>query len=314
MTQTTLETAAPLWRRLWIYQAERFPLLKTAILLAAFSAASINVSAFLGARDLPGFATYGLAFVVLFIFFFQLRACDEVKDAEDDRRYRPERPIPRGLVTQNLIVGIALALVPIAILASVAIAPKMIIPLCAVWIWLALMSWEFGVPNWLKARPMLYLVSHMAIMPLIDFFVTGAEWLPSAGEPPAGIWLFLALSFVNGCVLEVGRKLYAPENEREGVETYSATLGVVGASRFLIACLVSALGLLIAVGFAVNTPVLTLAAGTVAFIGVTSVVVMFMRNPDNRRQGIVDSAAGLWVFACYMIAGYMPVLQTSVLS
>ena len=38
---------------------------------------------------------------VALIFFFQLRACDEVKDAEDDRRYRPERPIPRGLVSCN---------------------------------------------------------------------------------------------------------------------------------------------------------------------------------------------------------------------
>jgi hypothetical protein len=27
------------------------------------------------------------------------------------------------------------------------------------------MSFEFGVPDWLKARPVLYLVSHMAIMP-----------------------------------------------------------------------------------------------------------------------------------------------------
>ncbi len=126
------ETGLPLWRRLWIYQSERFPLVKTSILLAAFSSASINVSAFLGGSPLPGLPTYLVAFVVLLIFFFQLRACDEVKDAEDDRLYRPERPIPRGLVTQRLIVGIALALVPVAIVTSYILAPAIILPLVAV--------------------------------------------------------------------------------------------------------------------------------------------------------------------------------------
>jgi hypothetical protein len=37
--------------------------------------------------------------------------------------------------------------------------------------------------------------------------------------------MFLALSFVNGCVLEIGRKLWAPENEIAGVDTYSGLWG-----------------------------------------------------------------------------------------
>lgn len=307
------ETEASVWRRLWIYQAERFPVLKTALLLAAFSAASINVSAFLGDRSLPGVATYSLAFIVLFIFFYQLRACDEVKDADDDLRFRPERPIPRGLVTQRLIVGIAVALVPVAVIASLLLSPKMIFPLAVVWVWLALMTKEFGVPSWLKARPMLYLVSHMAIMPLIDFYVTGAEWLVRAGEPPFGIWLFLALSFVNGCVLEVGRKLYAPDNERDGVETYTAVMGLRGATQFWMACLTAAFALLIAVGFAVAAPLPIIVLGALAFLGVIAVALKFLNQPNDKNQKLVDTTAGLWVFACYMIAGYVPLLQQSIL-
>lgn len=304
------ETGLPLWRRLWIYQAERFPLVRTSMLLAAFSSASINVSAFLGGRPLPGLTTYIAAFVVLFIFFFQLRACDEVKDADDDRRYRPERPIPRGLVTQRLIVGIALALVPVAIVVSYMRAPAMILPLAAVWIWLALMTVEFGVPEWLKARPMLYLVSHMAIMPLIDFFVTGAEWLPRAGRPPDGLWLFLALSFLNGCVLELGRKLYAPANERPGVETYTALLGLRRATLMWLGCLTLALLLLAAVGLAVAAPLTISICGVLAYAAVTLVALRFLRRPDSRSQALVDTAAGLWVFVCYMAAGYLPLLQS----
>ena len=151
------------------------------------------------------------------LIFFQLRACDEVKDAEDDRRYRPERAVPRGLVSlaprRRAGRGRRAAGDGSSPPCS---RPLLLWPLLLVWLWLALMSAEFFVPAWLKARPFLYLISHMAIMPLIDLFVTACEWLPRAGFPPAGLWLFLVLSFVNGCVLEIGRKLYAPENERRG--------------------------------------------------------------------------------------------------
>lgn len=299
---------APLSRRLWLYQAERFPLFKTATLVAAFSAASINVSAMLAGRGLPHLATYAVAFIVLLIFFFQLRACDEVKDADDDRRYRPERPIPRGLVTQRLIVSIAFNLMLVAVVASWALSPWMLLPLAAVWLWLALMTAEFGVPEWLKARPMLYLVSHMLIMPLIDFFVTGCEWLPRNGAPPEGIWLFLALSFINGCVLEIGRKLYAPENERPGVETYTSLLGISRATNLWIACLTVSLLLLAAVGFSVATPKSIIAAGLIAYAAAVVLALRFRSAPAPRHQKTIDAAAGLWVFVCYMAAGFLPLI------
>src|SRR5580700_9637550 len=182
---TSLEATLSIGRRLWIYQRERFPVLRTALLLAVFTAASINVSAHLAGRPLPGWGSYAVAFLVALTFFFQLRACDEIKDAEDDRRYRPERPIPRGLVSLRLIVGIGIAAVPIATAATAVLDLRLLGPLALVWLWLALMTAEFFVPAWLKARPFLYLVSHMLIMPLIDFFVTGCEWLKVGGGPPA---------------------------------------------------------------------------------------------------------------------------------
>ena len=54
LNKTETEKDLPVLRRLWIYQRERIPLLKTATLLAVFSAASVNVSALLAERPLPG--------------------------------------------------------------------------------------------------------------------------------------------------------------------------------------------------------------------------------------------------------------------
>ena len=297
---------APLIKRLWLYQAERFPLAKTATLLAVFSAASIAVSAHLAGRPLPGIWTFAVAWAVTVILFFQMRACDEWKDLDDDRTYRPERPVPSGLVSLRLVLGLGLAGIPLGAALVASHAPVVLVPLALVWLWLGLMTMEFFVPEWLKARPFLYLVSHMAIMPLIDLFITATEWLPHASAPPPGLWIFLALSFVNGCVIEIGRKVWAPESEREGVETYSALLGPARAARIWVAAATAAFGLLVLLGVAVGAPVAVAIPGAVALAAVAWIGLGFARNPTVDGQKKVDLMAGLWVFVCYTAAGFAP--------
>lgn len=298
-------------QRAWIYQAERFPLLRTAILLIVFTAASISVSAHLAGRGLPSLWTFIVAALVALIVFFQMRASDEVKDHEEDCRYRPERPVPRGLVSLRSVVTIALLLGVPALLLALSITPWLLVLLALVWLWLALMGVEFFAPTWLKARPFVYLVSHMLIMPLIDLFVTGTEWLPYAPFPPDGLWLFLALSFFNGCVLEIGRKVWAPVNEREGVETYSGLLGFRTAALVWIAVAAAALGWLIAVGFAVGAPGIIAAVGAAAFAVVVTAALRFRANPTPKGQKQIDTLAGLWVLVCCATAGFAPLLVTS---
>ena len=65
-------------------------------------------------------------------------------------------------------------------------------------------------------------------MPLVDFFGTSCEWLPRGSATPQGLGWFLAASFFNGIVIEIGRKLRLPGDEEEGVETYSRLWGKRG--------------------------------------------------------------------------------------
>ena len=52
-----------------------------------------------------------IAFVSCLLFFAQLRIADEFKDIDEDTRYRPYRPVPRGLVRlaelRNVFIGAA---------------------------------------------------------------------------------------------------------------------------------------------------------------------------------------------------------------
>lgn len=303
------ENERPILWRLWVYQRERIPLARTATLLAVFSAASVNVSALLADRPLPGWPAYAVAFLVSLIVFIQLRACDEYKDGPDDLRYRPERPIPRGLVSLRLILAIAAGLAPVAIVVVLAYDRwLLLLLLILVWAWMALMTVEFFRPAWLKARPLLYLVSHMAIMPLLDLFVTGAEWVPAGSPPAGGLVFFLLLSFVNGCVLEIGRKVWAPDNERPGVETYSGLWGVRRAIVIWMVVVMLSFLLLLGVGLATGHPVSTGVPGLLMLCVALWVAGAMRAKPDNKRQSRLDAVSGLWVFVCYVAAGFAPLL------
>ena len=290
----------------WIYQKERFPLVKTAPLLAVFSAASISVSSVLAERPLPAWGAYFVGFNVAMLLFFQMRVCDEYKDLDDDKRYRPNRPIPRGLVSLKSILALGLVSLPLTVLAILFWHPPVLWILVAVWFWLFAMTFEFGVATWLKARPVLYLVSHMAIMPLIDLLLTGIEWVPGGGAA-AGLRMFLALSFVNGCVLEIGRKLWATENEIVGVDTYSRLWGPKTASGVWIMCVLLSWLLLLGVGAATGVFWWSVTLGGAGAMMCILAARAYSQSPTESAEKRMDKAAGLWVFACYAIAGFAPI-------
>ena len=85
--------------RWWCYQRERFPVFAHTPLVAAFSFSAISYSSLLrGEQRWPDPKAALVAFVTALLFFLQLRIADEFKDFEEDARYRPYRPVPRGLV------------------------------------------------------------------------------------------------------------------------------------------------------------------------------------------------------------------------
>ncbi|MEH6835760.1 MULTISPECIES: UbiA family prenyltransferase [Falsihalocynthiibacter] len=293
---------------LWIYQKERFPLSKTGPLLAVFSAASICVSAELSGRPLPGVGAFVAGFLIAMMLFFQMRVCDEYKDLEDDLRYRPNRPIPRGLISLKTIVWMGVASMPITALAAWLWHPPVLWLLSLVWFWLAVMTVEFGMPAWLKARPILYLLSHMAIMPLIDLLLTSLEWMPN-GKAALGLVLFLALSFVNGCVLEIGRKLWAPAREIVGVDTYSGLWGPAKAVLIWTACVGASFALLLGVGALTGVFWISFVLGGSGAALCLISAVAYAKSPTEKAEKRMDTLAGLWVFSCYAIAGFAPILM-----
>ena len=296
----------PLLRRLWIYQAERFPLATTAVSLAVFCAAGINVTALLAGTALPGTMAYAVAWVASMVVFFQMRVCDEHKDHAIDCRYRPERPVPRGLISLRTLRGLGLLGIPPAAALVTVHEPILLVILAVVWIWLGLMTVEFFVPAWLKARPLPYLVSHMLILPLIALLVTACAWAIDPGKAPDGLAFLLILAFLNGIVLEIGRKVRAPANEREDVETYSATWGVRPATGIWLLALLTAAVLCFALSLRLGAvllvgPIVLVGMALALFAGLT-----FSEAPDTRTERRMDRVSRLWVLLSYAALAAAP--------
>ncbi len=300
---------APAANRWWIYQRERFPLLAHGVLIAAFSASAVSFSGLLrGGHQVPQLASYLVAFVSSFLLFLQLRIADEFKDFDEDLRHRPYRPVPRGLVKlrELAVIGVVGAIVQLAL--ALWLAPGLALLLFLTWAYLALMTREFFAREWICARPITYLWTHMLILPLADFYATACDWLRAGSATPAGLFWFVALSFCNGVTLELGRKIRAPGDEEDGVRTYSRLWGRKHASLAWLAALIvtAACAIFASVKINFTGPVAT---ALLMLLGVAALLVhRYLNEPVTRRARMLEHFSGVWTLVLYLMLGVVPLL------
>ena len=302
-----MRAATTAGNRWWIYQRERFPLLTQGPVIAAFSFSAVSFSALLGHRAGPPPAgAVMVAFVTSFVFFLQLRIADEFKDADDDARYRPYRPVPRGLVRLPELAAVAVGGALLQLLLALWLDRKLVGLLIVVWLYLGLMSQEFFMSDWLKAHPFTYMWTHMLIIPLIDLYTSACDWLVKGAALPHGLHWFLAASYCNGMVVEIGRKIRAPEDEERGVETYTA---VWGRSSAVLAWLgASAATGIFAVCAASRVAFVLPTIGLVVVLlgGLAVASVRFLHSPAAARAAFFEPASGSWTLLIYLGLGIGP--------
>lgn len=295
--------------RWWVYQRERFPLVGHGLLIAAFSFSAVCFSRLLRddltwPRPVTLLAAYGTAF----LFFLQLRIADEFKDLDEDSRFRPYRPVPRGLVTLTELGWIGAGAAALQLALALVLMPSLVLLLAGVWLYLVLMSKEFFIGRWLKAHPVPYMLSHMVIVPLIDLYATACDWWTEQSRPPAGLFWFVAVSYCNGLVLEMGRKIRAPQDEEPGVATYSALWGPRAAVLAWLAALL-ATGASAIVAVARIDFVLPVALW-LGVLGGAAVVVAgrFLAAPESGWGKRIETLSGVWTIGMYLSIGAVPLV------
>ena len=300
---------ASLFKRFLTYQKERYPFAGYFFLIGSFSFSAIAYSRI--CRGLTEFVSPDKFFVCIFntvTLFFILRILDEFKDHEDDQKYRPYLPVPRGLISLHELKYIGLFTLALQLLVTVVFFPKMLLLLAMVYGYLFFMSNEFFVKKWLKQNQFWYVTSHMLIIPLVDVFASGFDWLLDKATVPVGLAFFFAVSFMNGIVLEIGRKIKAPEQEEKGVLSYTFQLGTKHAVVFWIFILFLTLLLAAAASYYAGHSAGAYLALIAVFLVCSFPAFLFLNKQTARYGKLIEYSSALWTFAMYLILGGIPML------
>ena len=321
-----------------IYLNERFPLGKNSIFVLIFTLSGYIYTGLLYNSKIinqifskeikvpmPWHKIVAL-FIIIFMFFFQLRITDEFKDYEEDLKYRAYRPVQRGIISLKALGKIGIATVIIQIIFAHAINPKIIYYMMLVWIYMFFMAKEFFIKKWLTKRILIYALSHVVIMVFITLVIVEATQyiVPKNifdvfilqrykhNIDFALIPLF-ALNYLNGIVLEIGRKTRKTDEEEHGVQTYSKLWGrkkavIILSLLFIIEYFFVILGL-------AHTYKQYFFFGglTLLIILVVSIYFMVKFLKKNLSGKIVETMSGLWIIFSSMCMGLLPYLFFSLI-
>ena len=320
-----------------IYLNERFPLGKNSFFVLIFTLSGYIYTSLLYNSKIMYLFTNRIKitilqykiislFIIIFMFFFQLRITDEFKYYEEDLKYRAYRPVQRGIISLKTLGKIGIATVIIQIMLAHVIDPEIIYFMIFVWIYMFLMAKEFFIKKWLTKRILIYALSHVVIMVFITLVIVEATQYIVAKNifdvfilqryrhniDFALIPLF-ALNYLNGIVLEIGRKTRKANEEEHGVQTYSKLWGrkkavVVLSLLFIIEYFFVILGL------AHTYEKYFLFSGlTLLVILIVSIYFMVKFLKKDLSGKIVETVSGLWIIFSSMCMGLLPHLFFSLI-
>jgi hypothetical protein len=294
--------------RLYTYQSERFPLIAHGILIASFCFSAIAYSRI--CRGAEGFVPINAYFLGIFMcvtLFLMVRIFDEHKDKEDDAEHRPHLPVPRGLVTLSELRNVGIGVVVLQILVQLIFAPKMLIFYAIVIGYLCLMGKEFFMVEWLKKHQFWYVTSHMVIIPLVDIYASGLDWHLENVMPHQGLLFFFLVSYCNGIVLEIGRKIRTPENDE--FNTYSTMMGAEKATKLWILVLFGTLLTSFAAAWYAGYGLLGCGILALFFILCATQGFLFLKNKTVKSAKKIEYASAFWTIAMYLTLGGVPMLM-----
>lgn len=295
----TVQASDPLPRRVRAYFAERFPLLAHGILILSYYSSNQFLAQVLAHPDRP--IHYGphslMGGLAVFCVFLHLRVFDEHKDYAEDCVHHPDRLLSRGVITLRELRILGAAAIACELLMATLRGPAAVVGTLLVLGFSLLMLREFFVAEWLKRHFLLYTLSHMLIMPLLALMVYSftTKRLPWTAPP-----LFVLYAFVGFFVTlnwEISRKIRAPQDERQGLDSYSKIFGPMGAAAMVLAVRVIDTGMVAVVGWHLGLSVWFYGVLAALFLVCLTGFVQFRAHPSAKTAKRLESYAGFYIVA-----------------
>ena len=299
----TLTAESSFASRLNAFLKERFPLLGYGILIISYYSSNQFLAHALMNPGEPMRYTLGslMGAVTLLCLFFQLRVFDEHKDYEDDCRHYPNRVLQRGLITLRDLKILGAIVIGLMFLLAALSGPAPLVSVLVAFSFSVLMLKEFFIGGWLKRHFLLYASTHMLIMPLLAMVVFSFATGKFFWEAPAWFWLYSFVGFFVTFNWEVSRKIRAPEEEIEGVDSYTKIFGTYGAAYLVLLIRVIDTGLVALVGLHLGLSgwfyVVLAALFAVCMVG----FFQFRLRTSPRTAKRMETYAGMYIIAFDLI-------------
>lgn len=304
----TLES--PFVHRFWAWMKERFPVVGHGVLIVSYYSSNQFLAETLTRPGETLLYSCGslLGALTLFCTFFHLRVFDEHKDYDEDCAHYPDRVLQRGLINLTHLkiaggIAIGLELICAAIWMPLG-KPAPLLAVLATLGFSLLMLKEFFVRDWLKKHFLVYAISHMMIMPLLAMVVfsfTTGEYFWTA---PGWFWLYAFVGFFVTLNWEISRKIRSPDQEIEGVESYTKIFGTYGAAHAVLIVRVIDTLMVALVGWYLNASIWFYVALIVLFCVCLSGYFRYLQNNNAKNAKRMETWAGMYIIAFDLILAF----------
>jgi 4-hydroxybenzoate polyprenyltransferase len=302
-TPQPVQHADPYPRRMRAYLRERFPLFGHVLLIVSYYSSNQFLAKALTMPGEPMRYTWHSAAgaFTLLCFFFHLRVFDEHKDFEEDSRFHPGRVLQRGVVTLGDLRVLAWICIAVELTLSSLAGRGPLVALLLAFVFSLLMLREFFAREWLKRHFLVYATSHMLLMPLLSLLVFSFATRRMPWEAPAVFWLYAFVGFFVTFNVEVSRKIRAPEDEVEGLDSYSKTFGTYGAAWIVVALRLIDTTLVAIVGHAIGVSLWFYVAIVALFLMALGAFLRFRLRTTRASAKALERNAGLYLIAFDLI-------------
>ena len=215
------------FKKWYTYQKERFPVLAYGLYILCLTFATF----FYNTKMLEIESNVGVfivMFVVSFLQFLMVRIIDEFKDYDEDKKYRPYRPVPRGLIKLQELRVLFVICVVIQLALTLIVNPFSFIFLLVLWIVFILMTKGFFIKKVLDKHILLEVAFDEIMLPVMILYLASFIKIDMSI-----LWRLLLLSYVVSWIIEIARKVRCKKDEEKGVKTYTAVFGIPKATILL---------------------------------------------------------------------------------
>ncbi|MBR3613948.1 MAG: UbiA family prenyltransferase [Clostridia bacterium] len=279
-----------------IYQKERFPVMVYGLYIfcIVFAIFCYANTVFNNMNSINYFFIIPM-YIFAFLQFLMVRIVDEFKDYDEDSKYRPYRPVPRGLITLKELKILFLICVFIQIVIVLLFNKQNMLLLFGFWGFFGLFCKDFFIKKFLDK----HIVLTVAIDELLVVFL-GLYLYSFIGKINSQVILILLMLYFVSWIVEIARKVRCKEDEEKGVKTYTAVIGI-GKTILILFILETILMLLQIKNLGINYLIWIIPVYVVTNI----INVLFVKYKNKKYAKLVELFANIYIVIIYLSMGLL---------